>query len=365
MNPYSKIAMRSRSGMHVTEAKRPGSNEFLVGAGGNLNAGSKQELMQTIASLTSMLSNGEISPRRSEVSASESKDRREALVQAYHDRSGRSWAELGAAIGGEVSESADREGFMRRFLLRTELSQGEIARIRVKHKNVTAIVAASASQTFPTFIREKHILPPEFYIEANIRVEAREVAQGSADVLEEKFFEAQEAIMVQEDRVYKRMLDDTVGVGVNAPQVLSGGLTPVTLQAMREQVTRWGIPAQNLLIASDVWNDIVASTAFGNWFDPVSQYEIIMTGYLGNLLGMGVISDAYREPKLKVLNAGEVYITSSPELHGTFTDRGPVEAHETGPASGTGNTPSRGWYMFEMMSMTLHNARAVCKGTRA
>jgi hypothetical protein len=163
--------------------------------------------------------------------------------------------------------------------------------------------------------------------------------------------------------VNTRLLDDTVAVGANNYQILSGGLTPATLQAMRSQVTGWGFPAQNVLMASDVWDDIVASNAFGSWFDPVSQYEIIMTGYLGTLLGMGMVTDAYREPRLKVLNAGEVYIMAAPELHGTFTDRGPVQANEVN--SYAEGSPSRGWYMFEELSMVLHNARGVCKGQRA
>jgi hypothetical protein len=167
--------------------------------------------------------------------------------------------------------------------------------------------------------REKYLFPPEFYIKANMKVEEREILQGSSDILEDVFFNGQEQLMVQEDTLMKQLLDAAVSVGVNPLKILAGGLTPTSLVDMRNDVIRWNLPAASILMASDLWSDIIGNAAvWGNLFDPVSQFEIIQTGFLGTLLGMQILTDAYRNPQLRVLNAGEIYILSTPEMLGGY-----------------------------------------------
>ena len=45
---------------------------------------------------------------------------------------------------------------------------------------------------------------------------------------------------------------------------------------------------------------------WGNLFDPVTQFEIIQTGFIGTLLGLGMTTDAFRV---------------RPRTHGVYTDR--------------------------------------------
>ena len=364
MSSLNQVQLKKK---HPTEVNVAGSKDKLIGRNGEINGFNSQDVLQKMDQLLREVNSGttlngtELEKVNHQVNLEEvKKDRKQRLTAAYHTPPfSRDWSSLGAEISGEVSETADRDGFMRRMFTRSEVSQSSIARIRVHHKNVTAMMASSPTQLYPQFLYDKYILPPEFWIKANIFVDERELYQGSGDVLEEKYFEGLESIMVEEDRVWKRLADSTVGFK-NARQILSGGLTPSTLSKMRTQIIRWNLPAQNILFASDIWNDIVGSNEFGNWFDPVTQYEIVMTGNIGTLIGMNVITDAFREPNLKVLDAGEVYTIAAPEYHGTYTDRGPVESteanrHETGE-------PGRGWFMRELMSFTMHNPASVVKG---
>lgn len=348
----------------ATEYRLNGRRERLVGAGEEINAGSKKELIQTIAKLVDATARGEV-VRNDVVTQREALSHMNNLmVEAYFDSNQRNWSMLGAMISGELADTADREGFMRRLLLRVDLANGAIPRIRVRYKNILAVVASGPSMVYPTMIRNKYVLPPEFYVDTHIWIEEREIAQGTGDIMEEKFFDSQEAIMVKEDLTWKALADAQVGI-VNNLQLLAGGLTPQTLQAMKSQVTQWNLPVLTMLIASDVWNSIVANTAFGAWFDPVTKYELVMTGVLGDLLGMRIISDAYRHPTLKVLKSGEVYVVSSPQLHGGYTDRGPVNSREIDAAAAAQGVPARGWYMWEMMSQTIHNPRSFCKGLQS
>src|SRR3972149_4690413 len=52
--------------------------------------------------------------------------------------------ELGAAIGRDIYQAANREGFMRRFLFKADLEQGQEPRAFMRNKDVVAVVATSA-----------------------------------------------------------------------------------------------------------------------------------------------------------------------------------------------------------------------------
>jgi len=346
-------------------ARRPGGETFFNQAGA-LNADNGKDAIMQLGALISAASQNQLvfkTPDEIEKSNVTVATSRELVKAAYSDRTGPRWMETAAAIGAELSETSDREGFMRRLFIRGEVAQGAQPRVRLRWKNVTAIVASSASQNQAVFARDKYFYPPEFYVTGNVRIEEREIQQGSGDLLEDAYFNTMEQIMVKEDKIWKTQADASVNL-LNPLQVLAGGMTPASLVAMRTTITRWGIPAQMMVMASDLWNDIIGNAAaFGNLFDPVTQFEIIQTGYLGTLLGMGIITDAFRYPQLKVLNSGEVYILGAPEQHGVYTDRGPV-ASEPRDSFNDG-VPARGWFFYELLSMTLVNARLVVKGLRS
>lgn len=368
MNTVSNI--KFRSAVPGIEARLPGRTERLVGSNGHINATSKQDLSKTLAALANAVSSGDITlSRHAELSTAEKKEvvaKTNASFKDAYERAkagdSRPWAEVGAAIAGELTEVADRAGFMRRMFHRVEVAQGNIPRIRVRAKSTSAIAASSATQYYPIQARDKYLYPPEFYIKANIRVEEREIAQATGDILEDKYFEAQEQMMRKEDQIWKTLADSYVGIS-NSLQYLAGGLTPSSLSNMVQQVQRWNLIAYNFVMANDVIQDITGSVAFGSWFDPVSQYEIVQTGKIGTLLGLNLITDAYREPRLKVLNAGETYVTATPDTHGAFTERGPIQSVPVDSFQ-EGN-PARGWSMWELTAMVLHNSRSLSKGIRS
>jgi hypothetical protein len=355
---------RAPARMHPLEFKLPGSNH-LIGRNGEISANDKKELLRNIAMMFQAMSQGEMragstnEPSREVIAA----ERRQALVAAYNDRGGRSFQDLGTAIGMELYETANRDGFMRRFLMKADVQQGSIPRIRFSFKTQYAVAASSAAQIQPLMVRSKFLLPPEFYVEDYLLIEEREINQSSGDILEEKLLEAQEAVMVREDTIWKNLANALVGAANQQVNVV-GSFTPQAMQVMRQQITAWGLTADTMLFASDVWSDILTNSSFTQFFDPVSQYEVVQTGVIGRVLGLTLISDAYRVPQLKVLNQGEIYMVTRPDYHGAYTDRGPVTAQEiNGQANGMG-VPARGWYLWEQLSMTVPNARSLVKAVR-
>jgi hypothetical protein len=364
MPDFSPIKLRARSKLHATELNREGSREKLVGAGGNINASSNADLLKGIGQLITAMSRGEVMnlEEAQSVTASDSitpEQSRQAVLAAYESpKYSRPWAEIGQSIGTELYETARREGLMRRALMRADVVQGSIPRIPFAYKTSFAYQATSASQIQPTLVRNKYLLPPEFYIESHLWVEEREIYQSPGDILEEKLMEGQEAIMTKEDVIMVNLLQAQVGAS-NPSLTIVGGFTPQNLGLMRGQLLQWNLPTTTLFFASNVLNSITTNTTFGTFYDPVSQYEVVQTGYIGRILGIQLITDAYRVPQQKVLNQGDIYLLTSPEFLGAYTDRGPVKAEEVNASSAGHGVPARGWHIVETMSMTVANSRGV------
>lgn len=344
----------------VASELRFGSNsERAVGANGELNASNKADLLKQIARLAEVASSQGVVTQEQASVQEKAAAHRQMVTAAFS--SSQAHAELGEVLADELYQAANREGFMRRFLARQELAQGQIARVKLRMKNVVAVIAGSPSKVQTQLVRDNQYFPPEFYISANPFVEKREIDQSSGDVLEEKYIEALEAIMVGEDRTFYNLAQATINIA-NPATTIVGAMNPTNLATLRNQVTRWNIPASNWLIANDIWNDVIGDSGFQQLIDPVSKHELLLTGQLGTILGMTIYSDGYRHPQHRVLSQGDMMVIGDPVNTGSYTDRGGVESEPV--TAGQAGVPGRGWFMSESLSAVIANARAVAVGRR-
>ncbi len=97
------------------------------------------------------------------------------------------------------------------------------------------------------------VYPPDFYLTANIRIEQKEIEQSTGDLLEDKYNDGLENIMVAEDKAL-RNLSLTAATGRN-DAFLFNVFTPTVFASMVQQVRRWGIPCTNMILAFDLWTD--------------------------------------------------------------------------------------------------------------
>ena len=362
-NPFAKVGYASagRDVQVATNMRLPGQSGMMVGNNGEVNASSQADLMAQVAKLMEVAANTHVMTEEQAVSKQELAAAHRNQVLAAFDNAEK-LSELGEVLAEELYITGNREGFARRFLARQELTQGQLPQARVRMKNVVAVTSASATRVESQLVRDNDIFPPEFYISARPYIEKRDIDRSNTDILEEKYIEALESIMVGEDRSWRNMADATVGAENDMTNV-AGTLGPASLGAIRNQVTRWGIPARFWLIANDLWSDLTSNTEWSGLINPVAQHELLLTGQLGTVLGMEVISDAFRHEQHKVLSAGEMYVIGAPENHGQYTDRGGIESQ---PLDGSQESiPGRGWFMNESVSMLIANARSVAKGKRA
>lgn len=343
----------------ASELRFGNRSERAVGQNGDINASSKLDLMQNIAKLLEVSSTTGVDSDAQATKREQAGLRRNAVIAAFN--SADAHAELGELMGDDLYQAGNREGFMRRFLLRQELSQGQHPQVWLRMKNVTAKIASSPSRIQTQLVRDNVIYPPEFTISARPFIEKRLLDQSVSDVLDEKYIESLEGIMVGEDRVMYNLAKSTVGVE-NAQTQTVGSLDPTTLSVMRNLVTRFNIPATAWWIANDIWQDIVGNSGFQQIIDPVSKFELLNTGLLGRVLGMEIFSDGYRHPQHKVLSKGEHFVMGKAENLGQYTDRGGIDSQPIDGA--TEGIPGKGWFLSEGISVAVVNSRAIAFGRR-
>lgn len=359
-NPYGNVTFRSAV---ASDINIPGSDsrEKLVASNGEINAGSRRELFLTIANMmTAAAENGGIVSESQAIQKELLSKKHREMVQASFDSKDQLMA-VGEVMADELYITANRDGIARRFLARQDLAQGQIPTVRMRMKNVVAVEASSPSKVQTQLVRDNVYYPPEFYISVRPYIEKRDIDRSNTDVLEEKYVEGLEGTMVKEDVIWRRLALQTVNVA-NPYSNIIGTTTPESLGQVRNLVSRWGIPARYWLIANDLWTDIIKDTGFQAVIDPVSKHELLLSGELGTIFGMTIVSDAYRHPEHKFLEQGEMFIVGDAVNHGQYTDRGGIESQ---PIDGTHESvPGRGWFMTETMSMVIANARSVARARR-
>lgn len=367
-----KPALRSPTALATAiqeTARFGGTGSRMVSDSGEFNAHSKADLRMIVAELASHIKKGTfddvtVAAAESEgvtLSASEAKRaRNELLAAAWNDPSGVQFEEVGANIAATINQRTNREGIMRRILGRADIQQGQIPRFRSKVNNVRAVTSNGPVTVGIQVLRDRYVFPDEFTISTNLRIEEKEIQQGSPDLLEDKFFEGLEAIMVEEDRRLRNMLVAAAPMS-NDIQYYSGNITPAVIENLRKQIEGWGIPVNALLAPSDLQSAFLTGAGFNDFFEPVTKLLMFTTGMLGNFFGIDILTDAFRDPVLKVLDAGEIIAVGSPEYLGGYTDRGPVKSEAR---INTEDFPGRGWYQHELISMAISNPRAVARAVK-
>lgn len=357
-NPYRALIKKTGEPL-TSDYKLPGQTYPMMDRNGEINASSRKDVLQQINAILKAHSDGDII-RNTQSNPEIITSRKQALIEAVNDSSNQKMQILGQALASEIIDTTTREGFARRILQYNEIGQGENNQVRLRQHDVTAYMAVSTTEVQPVIVRGRMVNPPEFNNEAFILVDLKELATTPGDLLEEKYEEGLEAVMVSEDRLWKRLADQSCVLRNNIQYFTT--FTPQVFSRIRSQVARWGIPTPTCLISQDIWDDIIGNADFAGVFSEVTKYELIQEGYLGQMYNVQFITDAHRQDKLRVLNAGEVFVVGAPINHGVITVRGamlmePINKYSEGRSM-------KGWFMNQILSMVLGNPASTGKGQR-
>lgn len=354
------MTFKSKHAVVASDYRLPGSTELAVGRNGEVNASSKKDLLSRSLMLMQAGSNGEV------MTANGMRDRQaiiatnKELIQAAFENP-QAHRVLGEKIAEQLYMTSNRKGYARRLLNRIELKQGEIPRFPVRKKNVTSMLATGPIAIQTQIATDKWLMPPELTIGTRVFVPQTEINQSNSDVLEEKYVEGLEATMVAEDRLHYNLCKATIGIDNNL-SAISGTLSPLSFMNVRQNVQKWGLKPMYCVMASDLFVDIVGDASFIQAIEPVARHELVMTGELGVLYGMTLISEDYRHPEHKVLSQGEFMIVSDPAYHGAYSDRGGIDSQPIDTVNE--RIVGRGWLIHESMAMAVANTRSVAFGVR-
>lgn len=323
----------------ASEYKFANSSERAIASNGEINASSKRDLINRQMEFLAASSRREV-VADPVFAAAESNEKlhKELIYAAFNDREAH--RVLGERMADSLYITANRQGFMRKYTTKITVEQGAIVRFPLRNKNVTAVWSTSPTQIQSQITRDKWFTPPELQVVTRPFIPMNEINQSAGDVLQEKYVEATEAIMVSEDRLWYQLVNEIVGVD-NPLSVISGQLTPYTFAQVMTNVTRWGLKAPHVLIATDIYQDIIGNSDFFTAIDPVARHELLLTGELGVLYGCTITSDAYRHPEHKVLNQGEFFVISDALNHGAYSDRGGLQSQPIDIS--VERIPGRGW----------------------
>lgn len=356
----AKVTASRKHAVVASDYKFKGNSERAVGGNGELNASSKKDLLNQQLRFLEASANGEVvTASQAQKREQDMKTSRELIAAAFNDP--QTHRVLGERMAESLYMTANRQGFMRKYLTRIDVQQGSIPRFPVRGKNVTAVWATGPTKVGTQITRDKWYTPAELSVVTRPFVTQNELNRSAGDVLQEKYVEATEAIMVTEDRLWYNQANRLVGLDNNL-SIISGQLTPYTLAQVRTNVTQWGLKAPHVLIASDLYTDIIGNQEFYSAIDPVARHELLLTGELAVMYGMTITSDAYRHPEHKVLNKGEFFVIADALNHGAYSDRGGLMSTTTDIS--VEGLPGKGWVLHEQLAVSIANSRSIAKGIR-
>lgn len=331
-----------------------------IGLNGEINASDRKDAVSRSLELMRASAEGRVITASDAASREKIRKTNRELIQAAFDDP-KAHRVLGERMMEQLYMTANRKGYARRLLNRIELKQGDIPRFPVRKKNVTAMLATGPVAINTQLATDKWLTPPELTIGTRVFVPQTEINQSNSDVLEEKYVEALEATMVAEDRLHYNLCRNTINVD-NPLVTIASTLSPLTFMNVRQQVQRWGLKPMYCVMASDLFIDIVGDSSFIQAIEPVARHELVMTGELGILYGMTLISEDYRHPEHKILSQGEFLIFSDPSFHGAYSDRGGIDSQPIDTLNE--RIVGRGWLVTESMAMAVANTRSVAFAIR-
>jgi len=329
---------------------------------GQVNAhDTKQALEMTAYLLNNIAKKASPGTFYREASTMAAEDRRKVLAAAMSDPSGEGFALVGQELLLPIKDIVDYEGWARKVFRVRPLAQGELFRI-AKDVRATAWVIGQDGQAIESRLYGKYIQPSEFKIAAFPTVDIEDIYQMNFDVLDRAQDTARQEIELEED---KRALNiiDRASQTVNATTIFTT-LSVSAFEDVRYQVERHRLVVEKFLINRRELTDLV-KTAVGlngtQHVDPVTERELILAGYVGNVLNCQIITAAGTGVE-EVVPAGTFYAVTGSEYMGEMGVR--IELFSEPFNKFANKELVKGWAFGELIGFGIPNSRAVAKGMK-
>lgn len=282
--------------------------------------------------------------------------RRDILAAALQDPTGQGFHIVGQELALPIKVILDYEGFSRKIYRVRKLAQAELFRIPVDIRS-TAWVVGQDGQTPESRIKTKWITPPEWKVTSFPSIDITDIYQMNFDVLDRAQDTARQEIELQEDKAGIALIDEAAQ-SVNSVTTF-GSLGITAFEAVRFQVERHRLMVENFLIARAELSDIV--TTMATLVDPVTERELLLAGYIGNILNAQILTAAGTGVE-EVIPAGTFYATTGADYMGEMAIR--IELFSEPYNKYAVQETVKGWAFIEQIGFGIANARACAKGMK-
>jgi hypothetical protein len=337
--------------------------ERMFDAKGEINAYDKKDALQQIAYLLQNVTR-KASPgsfyREASANSMPAEDRRKVLAAALQDPSGEGFAIVGQELLLPIKDIIDYEGWARKIYRVRPLAQGELFRI-AKDVRSTAWVVGQDGMSIESRLFGRYVTPSEFKVTSFPTVDIEDIYQMNFDVLDRAQDTARQEIELEEDKRGLTLLDRASST-VNA-QTIFTTLGTAALEDIRFQVERNRLVVEKFLINRQELTDLIKTAVglggSGQNVDPVTERELILAGYVGNILNAQIITGAGTGVE-QVVPAGSVYAVTGSEYLGEMGVR--VELFSEPFNKFSQREMVKGWAFGEIIGFVIPNSRAVAKG---
>jgi len=212
-------------------------------------------------------------------------------------------------------------------------------------------LAQNGAVPYETVRGERIELAP-LLIASWVRVPALEVAIRRFPALDRAKEKGYIEMAKEEDRKVFSAIDYAATTATNHNTVVtgSGGFGRAEASDLFLTIEQWNAPVMNMVMAPAQYRDL------RNWgkeeVDPVTQHELLRTGYVGDIWGSRIRTSYLVEP-------GNVYVVAEPQYSGVISVRIDLQVWEAPDAQ----VVEYGWMYFEFIGVGIIVAQGVGKAS--
>lgn len=323
---------------------------------GEINAGSKKEALTQAYHLLNSASSRDLSFARTarEESGMSKEARREVLAAALQDTEG--FKVVGQELALPIKDILDYEGFSRNIFRVRKLAQAELARIPLDIRSVAWTIGQDG-KTPRSVIKTKYLVPDATKITSFPVIDISDIYQMNFDVLDRAQDTARQEIELAEDKRAVAVLD-AASTTINATTSYAT-LGVAAFEDVRYQVERHRLIVEQFLINRAEMSDVIKNMSSA--VDPVSERELLMSGYIGNFMGARILTAAGNGQQ-EVIPAGTFYATTGKDYLGEMTVR--IELFSEAFNEYPNQRTTKGWAFIEEVGWVIPNSKSVAKGVK-
>lgn len=250
---------------------------------------------------------------------------------------------LAASMISPLRQRRDYTSCARKAFYVEQLPDGAMP-VYDKDPEVTAYMVAEQGENILSVAKSQRIHVPLFEIASNPQIPLTEIRQRRFDLVDRALDKAKAEIQAGEDTRVFATIDATAADATNPNKdiAVTGNLTSGALIDAFGNIEQHDLRVSTIFMNAKDFADLRRFDR--DTLDPITQGELLHTGYMANLYGAKIIVS-------RIVPAGTVYICAEPEFFGRIAVRTELTVLSADDPVGR----KIGFSVFEQIGVVCHN----------